>query len=369
MPPSARSYYRQLQAREDVDILSAHNNVFMAIVAALGLLATVSAAQSAPVALRVENFTIPPTTGPVTHLQIKNLRETSYAGVVCLELPEGWRWSPSEQPVSLGPKETKRIPFTIEKAVNLASNSYSVRALAIGGDAEVSREQSIVCASTPYFAPEIDGKLKEWADALPVRFTTNEKETTFYTYWTRRTFYLAVTVEEEEHAGIVKDTATDAIQFALATRDAQTGSQDTDVSARYEFLVAGGTERRAAQACYALMKPGTLLSVSQQERALSGLKLPDAQVAVRRAKGVTTYECALPFSSMPDMRPAEGREFCFSLLVHDPDGTGIRDWGQAAGLWPSQRNKYAWSSWAGVKWGDEAPYDSKVEWGFCSSIH
>jgi hypothetical protein len=51
---------------------------------------------------------------------------------------------------------------------------------------------------------------------------------------------------------------------------------------------------------------------------------------------------------MPEMKPEAGREFCFSLTVHDPDGTGPRDLGSVMNLWPGQR---------------------QFEFGFCSSIH
>jgi len=117
------------------------------------------------------------------------------------------------------------------------------------------------------------------------------------------------------------------------------------------------------------MKPGMPLGQSQEVRRLEGLELADAEVVVKRKGKTTVYECAIPFSAMPRIRPDTGREICFSVLIHDPDDTGLRDWGRAAGLWRSQRNKYAWCSWRGVKWNDEPPYDNKIEWGLCSSKH
>ena len=105
-------------------------------------------------------------------------------------------------------------------------------------------------------------------------------------------------------------------------------------------------------------------------RRLEPLQYDKARVAVRRAGGVTYYECGLPFTPMRDkIRPSEGREFHFSVLVHDPDGTGVRDWGQAAGLWPWQRNRLAWGRWPGAKWGSEPPFDNRLRWGLCSSIY
>ena len=66
-------------------------------------------------------------------------------------------------------------------------------------------------------------------------------------------------------------------------------------------------------------------------------------------------------------RSVPGREFCMSILVHDGDGTGLRDWGRAAGLWPQQRSRLAWCLWQGAKWPKPPPFDNKIEWGFCSS--
>jgi len=76
----------------------------------------------------------------------------------------------------------------------------------------------------------------------------------------------------------------------------------------------------------------------------------------------------LPLSRVrKHIRPTEGREFYLSVLVHDPDGTGVRDWGEAAGLWERQRTRLAWSDWVGAKWGDVPPMDCRTEWGMCSS--
>lgn len=325
-------------------------------------------AEESPVALRVTHFTVPPSTGPVTHVLIQNLQDTPYEGVVRLKLPDGWRWTPAESPVTLEGKERKRLPFAIEKATNVKANTYAVEATATSGDGTTVRRQSIVCASAPYYSPEIDGKLKEWEDALPVRFVHGGKETIVRTYWNRRNFFLAVTVEEDEHSTSA-DGPRDAVQFALAPHGAVTGDSGDGPAARYEFLITAGKRRWSKPACYMLLKPDMPLSVATSPRDLAALALPEADVAVRRKKGYTYYECAIPFSLMPAIRATEGRELSFSLLIHDPDGAGLRDWGESAGLWPWQRNPLAWCRWHGAQWGEAPPYDGKIEWGLCSSIH
>ena len=158
-----------------------------------------------------------------------------------------------------------------------------------------------------------------------------------------------------------------ALLFANSPRDAATGTKPADKAARYEFLVVGGAGMFGRARCFALIEPGAALSVAQERRALEPLVLKEAQVAVRRRRGITCYECAIPASAIAGIRLTVGREICFSALVHDPDGTGLRDWGEAAGLWASQRSRLAWCVWEGLEWGRDAPFDNKIEWGLCSS--
>ncbi|PRY17569.1 sugar-binding protein [Kineococcus rhizosphaerae] len=50
-----------------------------------------------------------------------------------------------------------------------------------------------------------------------------------------------------------------------------------------------------------------------------------AQLAVTRAQGTTTYEVALPWTSLGDVRPADGL-FSAALVVNDDDGAGRLGW-------------------------------------------
>jgi hypothetical protein len=136
------------------------------------------------------------------------------------------------------------------------------------------------------------------------------------------------------------------------------------------LLLAVGEGDRPGGKCFRLAEPATRLGDVAKVRALAGLDYADAELAVRREGRTTYYECGLPMEPMRgQLQPSEGREFCLSLLVHDPDGTGLRDWGEAAGLWPWQRNRMAWSQWQGAKWGPQPPFDNKTAWGMCSSVY
>jgi len=323
-----------------------------------------------PVALRAESFTVPPSTQPLVFVQVKNLLEVPYEGLVAMKPPEGWRIAPTRRDVMLQPGEIKRVPFTVERGRNVEANAYPIEVSAIGAGATVVRKQTVVCASAPYYKPTIDGDPSDWKDAIPVAFTSGGKRTTISTFWNRRQFSMLVAVEEDRLVRYDPQSAADgcdALQVALSPQDTQTGASPNDEARRFEFLFVATGEGTTGK-CFQLAEPGMKLAEAAKSRSLGPLLYDKAEVAVRRDGHTTYYECGLSFTPMRnDIRPSEGREFCLSVLVHDRDGTGIRDWGQAAGLWPSQRNPLAWSRWEGAAWGEEPPYDNKLQWGLCTS--
>ena len=282
--------------------------------------------------------------------------------------PEGWRVTPVQREVVLAKQETKRVSFAIEKGLDAVSNSYAIEVVATGGETRVVHRQNVACASAPYFKPVIDGKRDEWKDAIPVRFTSDGKRTELRTYWNRRSFSLLVAVEEAKLIGQRRSGVFDGVQLAISPEDSRTATSSDENADRYEFLLAW-TGKGTAGACFRLATPGTRLAATQEDgRALGPLEYSDATVAVTREGGMTYYECSIPFEPMRDrIRPSEGREFFLSVLVHDADGTGIRDWGRAAGLAPWQRSRLAWSRWPGAKWDKQPPYDNKLRWGLCAS--
>ena len=337
--------------------------VMLTCVAVVG---TVTAAPN--VVVRAENFTVPPATGPVTYILARNTGDAECRVTIEPKFPDGWQWTPANRDVTLAPGETKRLPFTIEKATETKSNLYSVEITVARDSEKMIHRQDVVCASAPYFTPKIDGKFEEWSDAIPFTFMTAGKETAVSTYWDKSNFYLYVQVEEDELNGYKKNAdRVDAVQFALAASDAATPSNAKSESQRSEFLIVHVGGFFGKDKCFQLIEPGRELSVTQQQRDLEPLQLEDAQASVKRKGKITHYECAIPFSAVPTIRPAVGREIRFSVLVHDPDGTGIRNWGKAAGLWPGQRDRFAWCKWAPAKWPAELPHDGKVEFGLCSS--
>ena len=159
---------------------------------------TEAGSQLAGIDIRAENFTVPPSTGPLTHILVRNTGDTTSAITVLPKFPDGWGWTPKERTVSIESGQTHRLAFAIEKAADSASNQYAIEITVHGSSQTAIQRQTIVCASAPYFKPKIDGNFKDWADAIPATFTTKEKKTTVSTYWNKKQFCLYVQVEEDE---------------------------------------------------------------------------------------------------------------------------------------------------------------------------
>jgi hypothetical protein len=319
----------------------------------------------APLDIRIENLTVQPSTGPLAQIQLRNRGEKALQGRLQATFPPAWKMNKTAQEFALRPGETKRIAFAIEKGADDPANAYPVAVEATLDGATVTTSRTITAATAPFFKPVIDGTYDDWNDAVPVTFVTQGKKTTIKTFWSQRMFSALIAVEENKLVGMGGAPAFDAVQLAFAPRDAVTPGRDDASDQRYEFVMAAKAD--ASGACFTLYQPEQKLSVAKESRALAGLETPGAHVSVRHDGGWTYYELAIPFTAMPALQPEPGREFCFSVLVHDPDGTGLRDWGEAAALGPDQRKRLAWCVWQGAQWPQQAPYDNKIEWGFCSS--
>ena len=336
----------------------------------LAAVATAVAAAQPPVAVRFENLPVPPATGPVAYVAVRNLGDKPFEGTVRIELPTGWKANRLEAKLALKPRETQRVPFAIEHAKGDKANRYPLRVTVTGPGGTLTRQQTVVCASAPHFKPAIDGRTSDWKDAIPVTVTHKGKNTVVHTYWNRRQFCVLFEVEEDKMVGYRTRPGPDgfdAVQLAIAPAKARTPVEPTGKAARYEFLLVPSASSWVRDKAFLLLKAGDSLAQVRQAAPLAPLQTSDVSLKVRRRGGKTIYECALPWSLMPTMKPKVGREIRFSFLIHDPDGDGLRDWGEAAGLWPSQRTWLAWRNWAGARWPKQPPFDGKIEWGLCTS--
>ncbi|MBM3880147.1 MAG: hypothetical protein FJ387_10580 [Verrucomicrobia bacterium] len=322
------------------------------LLALLSGLAPLPGGLAEPVRLRVENFLVMPSTGPVVNVQVKNLTTDPVRAVVRVSWPEGWRTAPAEQTVELAPHATAQGAFTLERALDVAANRYPVVVEARVGNTTVTRTQLVVCATAPYLRPQIDGALDDWQDAAPIAFAAAGRPTTVMTCWNRRQFCVAVRAEQGRPA---------AMQLALA-------AERGDVPGRYEFVVVPPEQNGPAR-CYLLLRPGADLALTKETRALAGLECGEVQAQVTRTGAATHYEVAVPLTLVPELRPTPGRPFRFSLLVHEAEGSGLRDLGAVMNLWEDQRHPQSWCRWQGAAFGATLPWDSHIEFGFSSSIH
>ncbi len=332
----------------------------------VALLPTAAAHVEAPLAMRITNLPVTPAHMPAVKVWVKNTAKSPYQGKLTLELPDGWKLSPTSQDLSLQPSETTCLSFTVHDGATREDNHYTVTAVATAAGREICHTQEIVCASAPYFKPTIDGRRDDWKDAIPATFVTDGKKTTISTLWNRRQFSLLIAVEEDELIPQREAHPFDAVQIAISPQDTKTSTDAKGEATRFEFLLVSGGAGQGGK-CYLLCQPSNTLADLQTERDLNSLEQENPKLAVWREGNTTYYEWGVSFRSLAGIRPSEGREFFLSILVHDPDGAGLRDWGQAAGLWPCQRNRLAWSNWPGAHWPETPPTDNKVEWGMCSS--
>ncbi len=331
----------------------------------LGWLLAVAGSAAEPVRLRIEPLTVPPATQPLVSVVVQNLQQQPCRATLSLTAPADWRIAPVSRDVELPAAGERRLAFNIEKARNLEANVYPLVISAQVGDQLVRHTQSVFVASAPYSKATVDGRVEEWKEAIPVSFRHAEKATTIRTFWSRKRFYLLVSVQEERHVGYTKSDGPpcDAVQLAISSTDEADGAANT--ARRVEFLWVSAGD---AAKCFQIAGWDTPLEVTREPRDLEPLACSDVEIAIRREDGMTHYECSIPFSLLRDaVEPAEGREFFLSVLIHDPDGTGVRDLGRAAGLWARPGDALAWSRWIRQEGNTSRPLGNQVRWGLCTS--
>ena len=302
--------------------------------------------------VRCHSFLVNPSTGPVAEITVT--AGDAWSGTLTVTPPEGWTLDPHTHTLDLQAGETKCLPYRIIRAREVTANTYPFTLALSEGDTVT---QLVRTASAPFYRPKIDGRLDEWKDAIPLRFGDPGAQTTLRTYWDNTAFYLAVEVEQKAIASSDKkrqDGRFDAIQLYIAPKGATTK--------RHEFLIEPVSRSRAI--CKRLASPdGTTHTNGTEEKR--------ATVAIRHSNGgVTAYEIALPLVLLDGIRVDAGREFCFSMLVHDPSGVGLRDLGTIMNRPEANRTPTpaCWVQWDGGSWGTPV-FDGGVEFGFCSSIH
>ncbi|MDA3925974.1 MAG: hypothetical protein PF904_14855 [Kiritimatiellae bacterium] len=325
------------------------------------LICSVEDSPAQSLSIRPKNFIVTPSTGPVYEIIVQNNSSATWNGTITPTFKKDWRVTPLSQKVELKAGATNMLSFAIEFGSDLAANSYPVSINSDSGKEKKEIKTEVVCASTPYYKAKINGELDEWTDAIPISFTNKDKKTVVRSYWNKNNFYLAVEVEEEKLIGLAdadKDCGMDAIQFALSPKGG-------DPAARHEYLVADSASMWSDDSSYLLTREGKV----SDNKKLEEMVLKNSEVKVSRSGNITTYELSIPMKPMKNLRATAGREYCFNLLVHDPDGTGVRDLGSVMNLSEADRSQASWRDWEFVQWNGYVPHGIGVEFGFCSSIH
>ena len=279
--------------------------------------------------------------------------------------PTDWRIAPDSQPLELAAAAEKRLAFNIEKARNVAANVYPFTIQARVGDRLVRCEQSVFVATPPYSKATIDGRPDEWQDAIPVSFVQQDKRTTISTFWQRKRSACWSRSRSSSTSAMRVRTDRRAMRSSWRSRPGTARSRRRADRPTLRVPVDVGGRRRQV---FSTGRLGHAASGAGRRKALEPLECSDVETAIVRDGEVTYYECSLPFSLLREaIEPAEGREFFLSVLVHDPDGTGLRDLGRAAGLWPQPDDAQAWSRWRGMAAPLEPPLGNQVRWGLCTS--
>lgn len=321
----------------------------------LAVMSLLALAAGAEPQVRFRNFLVNPSTGPVGELEVSAAQ--AWKGTLTVKPPEGWVIEPASFKVALAANEARRLSYRVVTARENADNAY---AFAVSSGDGGARTQTVRTASAPYGKPKTDGRLgDEWKDAIPIRFATQGKQTVVRAFWNESALHVAVEVEEQAlvPSGKKREDGTfDAAQLAIGPKGATTN--------RHEFLLEPAGKTKAVCKRLAFLRP-------QGDQPPAGEVVTGAQAAVRHAGGVTVYEVSLPLEALEGVRVDAGREFTFSLLVHDPDGVGLRDLGSVMNRPEPERRArpVCWTVWPGGCWSGVLPFDGGSEFGFCSSIH
>lgn len=268
--------------------------------------------------VKVRNFTVNPSTGPLGAVDVTG----DFKGTVTLTPPAGWVIDP--QTVNV---ERATAPFRVVKATENASNRYTF-SVETGGKTET---QTVCVASAPYGKLVIDAKPDPlWKDAIPLDWQTVGKKTVLRMFWNEDNLYLAVELE-----GGLK-----SLQYGFGFIK----KNGTKIYHEFETDALGMTQHLYLEEGQIVKRPVGVKSVSLTE------------------EGKTRCEIELPIGAIEGIRFDAGREFYFSLIVTDSDGT-IRDLGERMNRPSSAKRKDAWM---GVH---KELYDAWGIFGCCSSIH
>lgn len=336
-----------------------------------------------PVSIRITNFPIGLVTTPNIYVYVENGSTEACEGRLELVGPAGWTFEPAQVDVAVPAGETFRTMFTVYNARLNKENAFSFEAKIVpkkAGQEIITTKQTLRTCSAPFGRPSIDlsdggdvvesldvtgphlelkpeSVMQRWEDAFPITWTVQQHKTTLRAFWNRRNLSLLIGVEED-HWIPDGDALVDAVQISLASPidSKQTGEN------KFEFLVRNVDNKATL---VELCSPAQLPNPNSRIDPKTLVAVEESEVSIIRSGRVTWYAVSIPWKSVPSIRAGEGREFYLSFLIHDPDGTGLRNFADEAGF--VQNYPKAWTPWKGGSLDNKGTRDHRVHWGMCSS--
>lgn len=279
-------------------------------------------AVTAPVTMKLQPFDRLP--GQTKSLAVSVASTTDSAFKGSIELIDTAGHASGFQPLNLAIRQEINVNFPLTLPLASPRNEYGITLRVSGGAAQTFSQKLPIDFTVTRVAakpPVIDGKLDDWAEALPISIRagqeTVDEDKLSATAWTMidaTNLYVAVRVHDMVHNQENSADAMwngDSIQISIDPTLARTenayGPKDIEVGFA---LPAKG------------MKPMSHAWVTPRPDILDG-----ARVAIVRdeATKTTTYEIAIATAKIPDLPTQPGSRFGLNIAVNDSDRNFGRD--------------------------------------------
>ena len=245
-----------------------------------------------PVVLRIDSLLVTPSHTPSAVVHVKNLTASVYEGTVRLKVPARMVVEDRGAGGVAGARRDGAAIVYDPARHNGRGKLLPLEAVATGEGATVRRQQNIVAAAAPYFKPSIDGDPGDWADAISVSWTTGGRATQGRNLLESQ----AIRPSDRRRGGSAGSGDVADRQRRLRrgpTRHLAAGSPNRPVRRRrnVEVRIPSRAHGAGVRRCYLLATPGLKCGETQSARPLEPLVYADAEIAVRREKTTTYYEC------------------------------------------------------------------------------
>lgn len=300
---------------------------------------------------RILSFVGSISAAPKVSVEIENTGTKPISGTVELTPPKDWITSKNTRKIparSIAPGETRVVAFAFEATSPNPDNRYPFRAVfsADNGDEAVS-ETTLFEQVARKGTPTIDGDPSDWKGAPVVHLDTPDKAVGLVPYmdwnlstdialqWDDDAVYFLGVVRDNEfsqpHSGSLIWEG-DSFQLAFDTRPGRGSggeaeksegnrlqrTQEEDEPAKDRGLYLYGLAHTAkGDETWTWPTPGNAGDEPATHIRFAFRKAGDDRYV---------YEAAIPYTLLAPLRPKEGAQFGFTMLLNDNDGGGRRGW-------------------------------------------